>query len=325
MADSDHAFILKKALRELDIRVWNDWLGRQPQPYPVDLSGMNLEGANLEDVNLADSLLDGVNLHRANLRNAKLAGARFLNSILDATDCSNATIGASRWKHYSDTSTLYSTTFLDVDLSGVRGLDTVHHRGPSYIDLGTFYRSGGAIPESFLRGCGVPDIMITFARSLTGKAIEYYSCFIAYSSKDKRFARHLYKSLQKNGVRVWFAPENLKTGDLIEDSIDQAVRIYDKLILILSENSIERAWVRREYSKAIEKELRERRLVLFPIRIDDSIFQTSEQWAFDIRKRQISEFLNWKTPSEYQKSLSRLLRDLQGSQVENKSISESST
>jgi hypothetical protein len=33
--------------------------------------------------------------------------------------------------------------------------------------------------------------LITFARSLVGKDIEFYSCFISYSSKDQDFAERL--------------------------------------------------------------------------------------------------------------------------------------
>ena len=37
--------------------------------------------------------------------------------------------------------------------------------------------------------------------------IEFYSCFISYSSKDEEFAKRLHADLQSNGVRCWFAPE----------------------------------------------------------------------------------------------------------------------
>ena len=123
------------------------------------------------------------------------------------------------------------------------------------------------------------------------------------------FARRLHKDLQMNGVRVWFAPEDLKIGETIEDSIYQAIRVFDKLILVLSQNSIERAWVRNEFAKAMKKEL-DGKTVLFPIRVDDSVFETSEQWAYDIRKRHIGDFRNWTNPLLYQNAIDLLLRDL---------------
>ena len=53
-----------------------------------------------------------------------------------------------------------NTGFSDVDLSGVAGLDSIKHDGPSSIGIDTLFRSSGNIPEVFLRGCGVPDSVI---------------------------------------------------------------------------------------------------------------------------------------------------------------------
>ena len=76
--------------------------------------------------------------------------------------------------------------------------------------------------------------------------IDYYSCFISYSSKDDAFAKRLYADLQSNHVRCWFAPEDLKIGDRIRTGIDEAIRVHDKLLLILSKSSVASGWVERE-------------------------------------------------------------------------------
>jgi hypothetical protein len=103
---------------------------------------------------------------------------------------------------------LIRTNLNGVDLSGtdlslVRGRDKVRHLGPSTIGIDTIYLSQGEIPESFLRGAGVPDNFIAFARSLVGRPIEFYSCFISYSSKDQGFAERLHADLQAQHLRVW--------------------------------------------------------------------------------------------------------------------------
>ena len=79
---------------------------------------------------------------------------------------------------------LFLNEFAGIDLSEAIGLDLVIHNGPSQISIDTIYRSEGRIPEVFLRGCGVPENFITFMHSLTGKAFDFYSCFISHSSKD---------------------------------------------------------------------------------------------------------------------------------------------
>src|SRR5205807_633320 len=171
------------------------------------------------------------------------------------------------------------TTFGDVDLRLVKGLEIVLHLGPSYISTRTLSRSQGDIPEVFLKGAGVDDTFITYIRSLVGKAIEYNSCFISYSSKDQGFTERLYADLQSKGVRCWFAPEDMKIGDKIRQRIDETIRLYDKLLLVLSEYSVASEWVEFEVEAALEKERKEKRTVLFPIRLDDHVMQSHTAWA----------------------------------------------
>ncbi len=189
----------------------------------------------------------------------------------------------------------------------------VIHRASSYLDISAIYRPQGNIPESFLRGVGIPDDLITFIvhHIGSGKAIQFYSAFISYSSKDDDFAKRLHADLQATGVRVWFAPEEMKIGDEIRPCIDEAIRLYDKLMVVLSENSIQSAWVKDEVEAALEKERRESRLVLFPIRLDDAVMQTDQAWAAMLRRqRHIGDFSKWKNHDDYQKAFERLLRDL---------------
>jgi hypothetical protein len=204
-------------------------------------------------------------LRRANLTRANIAGAGFT-----AVDLTDAIIG---W-----------TTFGDVDLRQVTGLEAVRHVGPSTIGIDTILRSAGAIPTSFLRSAGVPESFGVYMRSLVERPIEFYSCFISYSSKDHDFVERLRSDLQHNGVRCWFAPEDLKIGDPFRTRIDESIRFHDKLLLILTENSIASGWVQDEVEAALERERLERRMVLFPIRLDDSIMQTSQAWAASLPK-----------------------------------------
>jgi hypothetical protein len=50
-------------------------------------------------------------------------------------------------------------------------------------------------------------------------------------------AERLYADLHSKGVRCWFAPEDMETGDKILDRIDREIRVYHKLLLIFSEHS----------------------------------------------------------------------------------------
>jgi TIR domain len=163
----------------------------------------------------------------------------------------------------------------------------------------------------FLRGVGVPEEWIAFYQSTMMYPIQYHSCFISYSSKDEALARRLHADLQDQGVRCWFAPEDMKIGDKIRPRIDEAIHMQDKLLLLLSKHSIASTWVEDEVEAALEKEQRQQREVLFPVRLDESVMQTSQAWAAKLRRtRHIGDFTTWTNPQAYQIAFDRLLRDL---------------
>jgi len=302
MANREH---LAKILES--VRAWNDWRKANPGVVPVlygaILIGANLRKANLKGANLVHANLSGANISGADLTGADLDYAFLRGSDLTGADFSGADLTEASIGH---------TTFGDNDLSDVKGLDTLQHGGPSTIGIDTIYRSHGKIPLAFLRGAGVPDNFIEYMGSLTGKALEFYSCFISYSTKDQKFAARLHADLQNKGVRCWFAPHDLKIGDRFQEEIEQSIRLYEKLLIILSENSVNSDWVEREVQAAMEKERRSPGdTMLFPIRLDDAVMQSNRAWAADIRRtRHIGNFREWKDHHSLKSAFERLLRDL---------------
>ena len=302
----------------------------------IDLRGVRLDNATLRDCDLRHARLGGAWLSHADLR-ADLRSANFRSAALDLADLTGADLrgtdfydaeldraslraaelggadlrGARFGRSDLSEARLSYTIFGFNDLSAVKGLETVVHRGPSTIGIDTIYESKGNIPEAFLRGAGVPENFITYMKSLVGKPIEFYSCFVSYSSKDDDFARRLHADLQQNSVRVWFAPEDLKIGDKFRTRIDESIRICDKLMVVLSRDSIQSPRVEDEVEAALEKERKEERLVLFPIRLDDAVMDTQQAWAASLRRtRHIGDFRNWKDHDSYEAAFDRLLRDL---------------
>ncbi len=139
-----------------------------------------------------------------------------------------------------------------------------------------------------------------------------FTCFISYSSHDHTFAEKLHADLERHGVQCWFAPHDMKIGDKIRQRIEDSIQEHDKLLLVLSEHSVESVWVESEVETAFEKERQQKWLVLFPIRLDDSVMQTRYAWAAEIRRtRNIGDFRGWTQPDAYQQALNRLLRDLE--------------
>ena len=50
---------------------------------------------------------------------------------------------------------------------------------------------------------------------------------------------------------------------------------------MLSKDSVDSPWVRVEVEAAFEKERKQKRTVLFPIRLDDTVMKTTQAWAAD--------------------------------------------
>ena len=118
-------------------------------------------------------------------------------------------------------------------------------------------------------------------------------------------------------MRCWFAPKDLITGDEIRDRIDEAIRLKEKLLIILSKHSVESLWVEHEVESALEEERKtnrnnlKRHPMLFPIRLDNTVFKCEQAWAGLIRRtRHIADFTKWKNEESYQLALNRLLSDL---------------
>lgn len=316
MANPEHLVLLKEG-----VAIWNEWRSKHPMGLPdfseADLSGApligaNLLGANLNGTNLKSAYLGVANLSLARMTRANLAGARLLwatfnKTLLHQADFTAAEIG--------------STTFAEVDLSCVIGLESVKHLSPSTIGIDTIYRSQGEIPHAFLRGAGIPNHFVQYMTSLVGDGIEFYSLFISYSTKDQEFADQLYADLQTRNIRCWFAPHSVQGGKKLHEQISEAIRMHDKLLLILSPASMASEWVQTEIAKARKRELEEHRRVLFPIRLcsfeelrDWECFDadTGKDSAREIREYFIPDFSHWKDLDSYRKAFARLLNDLQG-------------
>jgi hypothetical protein len=326
MADEEQLRILKQG-----VGAWNAWRSqtgrtlidlrgadlsladlRRANLSEADLIGANLSLANLSLANLSEADLIEACLHGANLIEADLRGANLSEADLSSADLSSADLrGANLIDPNLRGATFGRTVISEIDLSGCKNLETIKHSGPSPVDISTLQRSD-PLPLAFLRGIGLPDMLIDYLPSLLRQAIRHYSCFISYASKDDEFVHRLHADLQDKGVRCWFAPHDMKIGAKILDTLDEAIRLRDKVLLILSEDSIASDWVEDEVTKAFEEERQRGGVVLFPIRLDDAVMETKEAWAAKLcANRHIGDFRAWKDHDAYQKALERVLRDLQ--------------
>lgn len=314
----------------------------------VNLLGLDLRSAILRNAALVAAQFEGTQLIRADLKGARLAYARFsvasmilanmrdidlerayiIGSNLEGADLQGANLQLTTFIGVRlDGANLRGAKFASIisysDISEARGLNAVEHVGQSSLDINSLVHSKYPIPEVFLRGCGLRDEEIAYFRSVVGKPIRFYSCFICYSTKDEEFASRLHNDFQAAGIRCWKWDHDARTGRSIWGEIDQAIRVHDKVVLIASESSLKSPAVNREIERAIQEE--DRRMkdkqagkfdgdidVLFPVRVDDYIF---DEWQHerkpDVVKKVIADARNWdKDPNVYAKVREKLLKDL---------------
>ncbi|HEX8773704.1 MAG TPA: toll/interleukin-1 receptor domain-containing protein [Pyrinomonadaceae bacterium] len=352
MADPEHL----KLLLEYDVFTWNNWRESNPEVTPdlseaildkvnlirFNLSWANLNDARLSDVDLSKAILDRADLRDAYLFDTNLEGADLIQSNLEGATLFRVTLREARLvETILRFTTLFSTNldsadltradfadariadvnFIRNDLSVVNNLHSVRHSGPSNISIDTLYISSGGIPEVFLHGCGVPESFIFQVPALVAsiEPIQFHSCFISYSTKDEGFARRLYSRMRDEKLRVWFAPEDIKGGQKLHEQIERAIQLHDRLLLVLSENSMQSEWVITEIQGARKTEIEENRRKLFPITIVN--FDKVKTWkcfdadsgkdlAKEVREYYIPDFSNWKDQDSFEKAFDRLLRDL---------------
>ncbi len=316
-ADLELANLHEAKLREADLH--------RAKLYCADLAQADLAQANLRWADLRGAGLTGGNLSGADLTGAELTGANLTGADLAQADLALANLrGADLRGADLRGAVLDETVFGDTNLVDAKALDQCNHLGPSIIDLRTLKRNW-PLPLSFLRGCGLPETFIEYLPSLVaGPAIQFYSCFISFSTKDQAFADRLHADLQDKGVRCWYAPEKMKGGEKLYDQIDTAIRVHQKLLLLLSPESMKSEWVKTELRGTLKAEKQTGKRKLFPLRLV-SMEEVQNWQCFDadfgkdlaavVREYFIPDFSNWKNRDAYQASFDRLLRDLKESTV----------
>lgn len=143
----------------------------------ADLSNSNLKGAYLEwaDFRWADLVnadlsfcnLSRCDFHKADLSGAKLSKANLRTANFEDANLINADLSESIFAN---------TRLLCTDLTGAKGLESIHHPKPSTIDKETIEKAID-LPAEFLKGCGLSDreINILYKRLVS---TEVFSSFL---------------------------------------------------------------------------------------------------------------------------------------------------
>lgn len=131
-----------------------------------------------------------------------------------------------------------------------------------------------------------------------------YSCSLHHAHQDGVLALRLSADLLARGVPCRLAPQDRRVGPPGDPQ--------EKLLLLLSQHALASTWIEYEVEAMLERERREQRELLFPLRLDESILHASAAWATRLRRTcQIGDFTNWTDQEAYEQALADLQRDFQ--------------
>lgn len=290
----------------------------------ADLTGANLIAARLAGASLRNTILEHANLSRANMRHAVLSSAALDGATMRRAYLVDTVIqGCSMYGTDLSEATVGGLILAETDLSHCVGLDTVEHSGPSTIGIDTLQRSSNQIPKSFIRGCGIDDLFMTYAHEIVDSSAAYYSPFISYSHSDNSLANKIYGDLFfEHRIPCWKDNHNIRPGESIAGRIRRGVRDEsDKMLLLCSEDSLSSEWVDDELDTLFELERqlgrsrRRRRAgssrvsLLIPVDTDGFLFSDDcdHEWKARITSRRVVDLKEWRKPERLRTGLAEIL------------------
>lgn len=94
--------------------------------------------------------------------------------------------------------------------------------------------------------------------------------FISYSSKDKATVDKIYQYLKANGIDAIIDSLEMRTGELIKSFISRNIQDTDFTLSVVSENSLQSAWVTQETIDSIYQEEKLKKKKFISCFVDDS-------------------------------------------------------
>jgi TIR domain len=78
--------------------------------------------------------------------------------------------------------------------------------------------------------------------------------FISHASADDGFVKELRQQLEAHNIPVWVDSRNLRGGSKLAPEISQAIEQARHVLVVLSPQTVNSSWVRKEIKKALQIE-----------------------------------------------------------------------
>ncbi|MEM9671966.1 MAG: toll/interleukin-1 receptor domain-containing protein [Cyclobacteriaceae bacterium] len=81
-----------------------------------------------------------------------------------------------------------------------------------------------------------------------------FDIFLSYASEDRHIADNIDNWLSEfAGFQVWYAPRELSGGSLLATDLQKAISRSRGIIIIATQNSVDKGWVKNEYNSAMDE------------------------------------------------------------------------
>lgn len=147
--------------------------------------------------------------------------------------------------------------------------------GPEWVPF--FYESGKLIcVESFYKNYEWQDnpVLVRAVEPFVARLSELASftdtlLFLCHASEDKPFVDSLCSFLDSSDVPVWYDRREIRVGDSIVERVGDGLGVASHLVVVLSEASVEKAWVRKEFTAALMRQLQDSSIRVLPVLATD--------------------------------------------------------
>ncbi|MBK4216061.1 toll/interleukin-1 receptor domain-containing protein [Paracoccus caeni] len=94
--------------------------------------------------------------------------------------------------------------------------------------------------------------------------------FLCHASEDKEIVRRIYRDLISFELSPWMDEFEIKIGESIVDKINEAATVSDFAIFFISEASLGKAWVKKEWNAFLARSLSGNGPKIIPARLDNA-------------------------------------------------------
>lgn len=128
-----------------------------------------------------------------------------------------------------------------------------------------------------------------------------FDVFLSYANIDREFVTKLAHDLTHAGLEVWLDQWSLTPGESLAQAIDDALKASKVQVIVMSPDYFNSKWTQQEWQYSLAKEVEAGDVKLVPIMYRDCLVPGLIQTKL---------WLDFRDPSRYQDSLTRLLRGL---------------